>query len=642
MYTLLKLVVQIACTVAALFASPANSLAADSGSLRYAGPEICAKCHKDIAAAQSTTAMARTWDAASTLPTGFNQKKVEGPDPALAYEVRSSRGKLEVSIAEPAGVNTVLPVQAVIGGNRHGVSFLAQVRELSGSHLVRPTLVEARYAYSPRGSLILSPGFHTEKPASLESAMGRVLSAGFEQRCLSCHGKPGTLGAGEHGGVRCESCHGPAANHVDSLTVAGAKPILPEPLAGPKSIAVCAQCHTGLSNINHADPVPGDLLVSSQVPALQHSECFRQSGGTITCTSCHDPHRDASDLAERSTKTCLHCHAAANPKHSSICPVNASTGCPGCHMPSTNLNGFSIADNWIAVHPEQGIKAEKIDTALRSLVAPKREYLQVIATDDRAKAEAARNRLAAGEPVYTVARQTSLDPTASAGGYVGDVQLSDMDPALTSAAVNLWYGQTSGIIEQGDRYTILHRLPRDFQWQANQLFLEAIRLRALGDRKGAIAKAEAALKIYPYFLRAHIFLGTQIAESGDASRAAYILAFAAQSYPSDAFAQFQYGLGLSKQPSGQIEALHRAIELEPDMVAAYESLGYALVSAGDMPAAIQTFRQGLLINPLSATLNYDLGVTLKQQGDEAGSKQCITLAARLDRDIAARTARSGH
>jgi tetratricopeptide (TPR) repeat protein len=311
-------------------------------------------------------------------------------------------------------------------------------------------------------------------------------------------------------------------------------------------------------------------------------------------------------------------------------------------MPSVQLNGFNIADHWIAVHPERGIKAENTNASLRSLVAPKREYLELIATDDRAKAEAARQRLAAGEPFYDVAHGTSMDVTASAGGYLGDVELSDMDPALADAAAHLWYGETSGIIEQGSRYLILHRLPRDFRWQANQLFLEAVRLQALGERKPAAAKAQAALKIYPYFLRAHIFMGTQIEETGDAARAAYILAFAAQSYPSDAFAQFRYALTLRKQPVSQIEALRRAIELEPDIVAAYENLGAALASSGDIPGAIEALRHGIAIDPLSAVLNYRLGLALKQQGAETGAQQFLSLAAKLDSEIAARVVPSAH
>lgn len=617
-----------------LFAPPTSSLAADSGKPPYAGPEVCAKCHKEIAEAQRSTAMANTWDAAATLPlpAGFNQKKVEGPDPAFVYEVRSSGGNLQFSITDPNGSKLVLPVEDVIGGRRHGASFLVRISRLDGIPLARPALIEARYAYSPHGSLVLSPGFQTGKPASLERALGRVLSPAFEQKCLTCHGQPSTTGAGTHGGVRCESCHGPAAAHVGSMMAAGVQPIRPEALAGAKALAVCAQCHSGLSSINQADPAPGDLLVSSQVPALQHSECFRQTGGAITCTDCHNPHRDAADVAERATKTCLRCHATDNPAHASICPINASSGCAGCHMPSVPVNGFKVADHWIAVHPEQNIKAaaNTASATLRSLVAPKREYLEMIATGDRAKAEGALHRLAGGEPFYDVAHETSIEATAAAGGYVGDVQLSDMDPLLADAAAHLWYGDTSGIIEQPNRYVILHRLPRDFKWQANQLFLEAIRLRTLGDRKAAMAKAQAALKIYPYFLRAHIFLGTQISEMGDAERAKYVLAFAAQSYPSDAFAQFQYALALGKQPGIQVEAFRRAIALEPDIVAVYENLGAALVRSGDMPGALQVFRQGLTINPLSATLNNYLGAALRQEGDETGAKQSLALASKLD------------
>ena len=630
--------VQRACAWAALLAPCTSSFAADSEKPPYAGPEVCAKCHKEIAEAQRATAMANTWDAASTLPlpAGFDQKKVEGPDPAFIYEARSSGGNLEFSITDPNGSKLILPVEDVIGGRRHGVSFLVRIRRLDGIPLTRPALIEARYAYSPHGSLVLSPGFQTEKPASLERALGRVLSPAFEQKCLTCHGQPGTLGAGAHGGVRCESCHGPAVAHVASMMAGGVQRIRPDTLAGSKAIAVCAQCHTGLSNINHADPVPGDLLVSSQVPALQHSECFRQTGGAVTCTDCHDPHRDAADIAQRATKTCLHCHAAANPRHASICPINASSGCAGCHMPSIPMNGFKVADHWIAVHPEQNIKPAKMaDANLRSLVAPNREYLEMIATGDRSKAEGAIHRLAGGELFYDVAHEMSTEATAAAGGYVGDIQLSDMDPRLADAAAHLWYGETSGIIEQGGRYVILHRMPRDFKWQANELFLQAIRLRTLGDRKAAVAKAQAALKIYPYFLRAHIFMGTQIGEMGDGGRAAYILAFAAQSYPADAFAQFQYALTLDKQPGTQAEAFRRAIELEPDIVAAYENLGAALVTSGDMPGAIQVFRQGLTINPLSASLNNYLGAALRQQGDEAGAKQCLALAAKLDSDMPA-------
>ncbi len=163
---------------------------------------------------------------------------------------------------------------------------------------------------------------------------------------------------------------------------------------------------------------------------------------------------------------------------------------------------------------------------------------------------------------------------------------------------------------------------------------------ALGNRKAAIEKDKAALKVYPYFLRALVFMGTSLGGAGDVARASEVLAFAVQSYPQDASAQFDLALTLGKQPANQIEAFRRAIELDPEIIAAHESLGAALASDGQRPNAIKIFRQGLTIDPLSAILYYDLGVALKQQGDEAAAKQALTLAGRLDPDIAAHVARS--
>lgn len=585
--------------------------------------------------------MANTWRSAlaPSLPANFDQKKIEGPTPALQYEVRRVADRFEFSVLPPHGPKTVLPVEAIIGGKRHGMSFLARLQQIDGIPLARPALIEARYAYSPHRSLVLSPGFLNQKPSDFEDSLGRVLSPGFEQRCLTCHGKPGTLGAGAHGGVRCESCHAPASAHVDSMKGTNRQPSMPETLTGIKAMAICAQCHTGLSSVNHSDPFPGDLLVSSQVPALRNSECFIQSGEGVSCTDCHDPHEDSPHVADRSVETCLRCHSLSAARHAAICPINAKSDCVGCHMPGIESNSFRLTDHWIRVHPEQGIKATGRDDRLRSLVTPRREYLEIIVAENRAKAQAALTRLNNGDSFYDVAHDASIDPTAPGGGFIGEVQLSEMDSVLAAAAARLPYGATSGIIGQTARSVILHRLPRDFKWEAEQLFEQAVALRDHGDRKAALQKDQQALKVYPYFLRALIFMGTMIGEAGDTARAAQILAFAVQSYPQDASAQFDLALTLGKQPANQMEAFRRAIELDPEMVAAYESLGAALASAGQVSSAIEVFRQGLAIDPLSATLYYDLGLALRRQAGKTGAKQSLALAAKLDPEIAARLAK---
>jgi tetratricopeptide (TPR) repeat protein len=309
-------------------------------------------------------------------------------------------------------------------------------------------------------------------------------------------------------------------------------------------------------------------------------------------------------------------------------------------MPVTDSDSFRLTDHWIRVHPSPGSKTQGRDESLRSQIVPKREFLRLIVVENDEKANTAMRRLAEGEPFSKVAHDLSIDPTAPGGGYVGDMALSDMDPKLATAAAHLPHGGNSGVIEVGSNRIILYRLPRDFKWEADRLFREASDLNNRGDRAGAVEKDQQALQVYPYFLRALVLMGTMLGQAGEANRASDILHFAVQFYPKDAFSQFDLALTLGKQPAAQIEAFRRAIELDPDMIAAYQSLGAALYSTGQTVEAIATFRRGLLIDPLSAVLYYNLGLALKEQGDSVGAARALDLAARIDPEISSRKANS--
>jgi tetratricopeptide (TPR) repeat protein len=231
-----------------------------------------------------------------------------------------------------------------------------------------------------------------------------------------------------------------------------------------------------------------------------------------------------------------------------------------------------------------------------------------------------------------------MDESAPGGGYIGDTALSDMDAKLTAAVAHLPYGGTSEVIETGNRFVILQRQPRDFRWEADRLFHEATDLKDHGELAGAVAKDRQALEVYPYLLRGLVMMATTLGQAGKMERAAEILRFAVQSYPKDALSQFDLAMALSMQPAEHIEALRRTIELDPDMVAAYQSLGAALYATGQAEAGIQTFRRGLQVDPLSAILYYDLGIALKEQGDSAGAQKALALAAKIDPQIGAHTA----
>jgi tetratricopeptide (TPR) repeat protein len=587
--------------------------------------------------------MAQTWR--GTIA-GFPESKFdEGSKDTSAsqpihYDVRRNGSQVVFSVTDGGSEPWTVPVDSIIGGKRHGISFLLSVDRISGMSLERPAMLEARYALLPTGALILSPGFPKEQPQDLEHKLGRVLSPTFELRCLTCHGKPGTLGAGKDGGVLCESCHGPASAHVASAKGGGVgqqQLVRPKSLKGNASMDVCAQCHSGFKPRAHADPLPEDLLVSSQVPALRHSECFIQSDGHLSCTACHNPHEDSATVSQSSVNVCLRCHSLSRPQHAAICSVNRTEGCIGCHMPGVQVDSFRVTDHWIRVQPDFAPMRHTQGPALRSQVIPKREFLRLISVASEEDMKTVKDRLAKGEPFGSVAHDLSLDQSALAGGFIGDVALAEMAPELRTAAAHLEEDSESDAIRVGNTLIILHRQSRDFRWIAGRLIREAQNLNDQGDRTLAIKKAKQALDAYPYQLSGLNLMGIMFRQAGDVNRARAILGFAAQTYSQDAATQFHFAL-LQDSPY-QIEQLRRAIELDPDIVAAYQSLGTALSASGQYAAAIETFRAGLKINPLSAVLYYDLGLALKEQGDATGAANALALAVRIDPKFAARLER---
>jgi Flp pilus assembly protein TadD len=379
-----------------------------------------------------------------------------------------------------------------------------------------------------------------------------------------------------------------------------------------------------------SDPAPDDLLVANQVRAIESSECFVQSRQAFSCTACHDPHSDSTDDT-RAVKACMGCHGSDQKAHAAICPVNARSGCVGCHMPSVDMGALHLVDHLIRVHPEQKTPAVKRDESLRTQITPVSEYLRLIAENSAEGAASALDRLRGGESFYKAARETSVDHSADIGGFLGRKELAALPPAIAREAARLGYGERSGVIPSDGKWFMIERLPRDFRWEAEQLEKQAEDFAARGDAKSAINKAQEALMIDPQFLRAIRFIGLTFAQNGNPKKAEAVLATAARLYPDDATTQFALGAAREALDDkvGARAAYQRAIELEPDFTAAYERLGMADYSAGDLKDAMAAFRQGLQVDPLSAELNYDLGLALRRTGDIAGADQATSLANRL-------------
>jgi predicted CXXCH cytochrome family protein len=234
-------------------------------------------------------------------------------------------------------------------------------------------------------------------PVSYLSSAGRwVNSPGFRDgiakfdrpaapRCLECQstffehqsGTPNRFA--KHNfvlGISCERCHGPGAEHIAFHRQSPNQParhiIVPSDLSRDRQLDICAQCHSGdgtprqpsfqfrpglvlsdfieLGSSEH----PGAITVHSnnQLQQLKASKCFQKSD-SLTCTTCHDPHRFERGRLELFSKRCLKCHQPHQCGMAAELGDSIRQNCIDCHMKKVRDQGtmFDTAtmDDWIPV-----------------------------------------------------------------------------------------------------------------------------------------------------------------------------------------------------------------------------------------------------------------------------------------------------
>ncbi len=85
--------------------------------------------------------------------------------------------------------------------------------------------------------------------------------------------------------------------------------------------------------------------------------------------------------------------------------------------------------------------------------------LQAIVVRTAAQAQEALTRLKKGEDFAAVAREVSIDPNASGGGYLGEVDPTTLRPELREALASLKPGEFSSVLQVATGFVILKVLP---------------------------------------------------------------------------------------------------------------------------------------------------------------------------------------
>ena len=224
---------------------------------------------------------------------------------------------------------------------------------------------------SPHGSAWdLSTGL-PRRPADEEAYLGPVMvERDGVRRCLSCHttsfravlDQAGPVAA-DHS-IGCEKCHGPGGHHEMSVEAG-----FPDPaIAGTSESSatqinhICGRCHDfpRWESLSKSRTDPALYRFQSLTP-WAGADVSPESEGTLSCVTCHDPHRNVQTSTTVSEGKCLSCHTGnavpGSPSKDSngsvvatilpetsrpttpskrtqtACPVNPAKGCLQCHMP---------------------------------------------------------------------------------------------------------------------------------------------------------------------------------------------------------------------------------------------------------------------------------------------------------------------
>jgi tetratricopeptide (TPR) repeat protein len=638
----------------------------------YVGVKVCAQCHQSRVEEQAASNHARTWRPAwpvsdLTLPQKITEetaaaksrerlsgKALEAGSQPISYAIDATQNQWSYRLRLLGRPAQSFPLHAIVGGKRFGFSFIVKTSHVESKPLSRTALIEGRYMLDAKTQrLKLSPGFPTDKPRNYESAIGRVLSPEFSEKCMDCHG--GTLEINDALGsfhpryldtsVRCERCHGPGAAHVAAAQAHQKELHILHPgrLSNPERMQLCAKCHSGFARV--VQPRPDDVLISNQVTALSESECYIQSGAGFSCVSCHNPHRNAQHQDPVYEKVCLSCHSSEQTA-TVHCPVNPRSGCIPCHMPEVIKPGsFKLTDHWIRIpskdgkstgnQPPSAISGQQPagKAAAADLPKLKRLFLRILIVSTEAQAIDLWEKLKNGMPFEKLARQFSVDVTAPRGGYMGEIWLEKMSEDFRKVALSLKPGAFSTVFRSGSEYGLLYRMPRNFRDQARRMQEEGDRLRTEKQIGKALEFYGRSVEMYPDFVHGYFSQALAYGQAGDVAKERENYLAALRIAPD--FHPGHYNLGQMLMSQGDLRGaileFEQAIRIKPDLAEAYVNLSAIHQAQGDSAGAIKSAQRAIETNPLLASAYYNLG-TAQVTIDLESAHRSFDLAATIDRE----------
>lgn len=321
----------------------------------YLGPDQCRECHSEQYSHHKGSGHANTF--AFGTPESLERfcgKTVRDRPEFGVFQYACDRDGPALYLRERFGEDP-FPIDILLGSGQHAQTPLS----LIPNRLGQTVGIEIRHSWiATYDDLKVTPGQQHLTPQQEVDHFGNVIREPDLSRCIDCHTTTAELDGIDlvhlQANVNCEECHGPGRRHVQHMQE-------PEALAtkivsnwnAREEIEMCGRCHR-LPETFAADRLERypPSLVRFQPVGVLRSECFLQSKNSLSCTTCHDPHKSIREFTRTDfEQTCLSCHGGKEAHaDSTICPVNAEDQCIKCHMPRIEIHdGLYFHDHWIRV-----------------------------------------------------------------------------------------------------------------------------------------------------------------------------------------------------------------------------------------------------------------------------------------------------
>lgn len=314
----------------------------------------CQQCHGEIVAAYQQTGHRHTLTRGDARASTEKLRGLSINDPAAGGHVQISlHGEYPVARFEVGDAEKKVALDWCFGSGRHARTWAATLPGSWGE----TDMLEFRWTwYRSIDGFDVTPGQQQVPEPGHFAGLGTLKDAARAVRCFACHASYIPVVDGRidlrnlEAGINCQRCHGPLQHHAQGASLVNDANSWSK-LTPLESINRCGQCHRRGDETPSEQIRPDNVTLTRFQPVgLAQSPCFQQSK-TMTCMTCHDPHRPLSAQDSRGTWQCLQCHDHVKHPEATLCSAGHRDDCLTCHMPKVKQEPapLEFTDHWIRV-----------------------------------------------------------------------------------------------------------------------------------------------------------------------------------------------------------------------------------------------------------------------------------------------------